>query len=94
MTALRGAAAFACAVVLLAGLAPPARAKTPATPDRPIFSSQLNEASGVQPVTDNAIYTHILLDQFEDRWSGRNQEFRYEGQAWSGTDLNKLWLKS
>jgi copper resistance protein B len=50
--------------------------------------------SDMAPVMDNGIFTHALLEQFEDRSSGRNQEFRYDGQAWSGTDLNKLWLKS
>jgi len=46
------------------------------------------------PVMDNGIYTHALLDQAEGRWNGRNEQFRYDGQAWSGTDLYKLWLKS
>lgn len=94
MTALRRAALLICAVVLAVGLIPATYAQTPAKPDKLLLGSQLNEAGGVQPVMDNAIYTHILLEQFEDRWSGRNQEFRYDGQAWSGTDLNKVWLKS
>jgi copper resistance protein B len=93
VTALRGAAALICAAAVSIGLASAARAQA-STPDKPVPASHMNEASGVRPVMDNAIYTHILLDQFEDRWSGRNQEFRYEGQAWSGTDLNRLWLKS
>ena len=46
------------------------------------------------PVMDTGIYAHALLEQAEDRWSGRNQQFRYDGQAWVGTDTNKLWLKS
>ena len=46
------------------------------------------------PVMDNQIFTHALLEQLEGRWNGRNQQFRYDGQLWSGTDLNKLWLKS
>ncbi len=49
---------------------------------------------GMQPVMDNSVFTHGVLDQAEDRWNGRNHLFRYEGQAWSGTDYNKLWLKS
>jgi copper resistance protein B len=43
---------------------------------------------------DNPIITHALLDQAEGRWNGRNTDFRYDGQLWSGTDLNKIWLKS
>ena len=46
------------------------------------------------PVMDNGIFTRVLLDQLEGRWNGRNHRFRYDGQAWSGTDTDKLWLKS
>lgn len=46
------------------------------------------------PVMDNAIFTHALLEQAEGRWNGRNEQFRYDGQFWAGTDLNKVWVKS
>ena len=50
---------------------------------------------GQQPVMDNSIFTHLLFDQAEGRWNGRGStQFRYDAQAWSGTDLNKLWIKS
>ena len=49
---------------------------------------------GMQPVMDDTIFTHVLLEQAEDRWNGRNHEFRYDGQGWAGTDYNKLWVKS
>ena len=49
---------------------------------------------GMQPVMDNTVFTHALLEQAEGRWNGRNTQFRYDGQAWTGTDYNKLWLKS
>lgn len=49
---------------------------------------------GMQPVMDRSIFYHAMLDQLEDRWNGRNHEFRYDGQAWAGTDYDKLWLKS
>ncbi len=48
---------------------------------------------GMPPVMDNAIYAHAILEQFEDRAGGDGQ-FRYDGQGWIGTDLNKLWVKS
>lgn len=48
---------------------------------------------GAPPVMDNAIYGHALLDQFEARL-GDGGQFRYDGQAWLGTDENKLWVKS
>jgi len=46
------------------------------------------------PVKDNQIFYHALLDQFEDRTNGPDNEFRWDGEAWAGTDMNKLWIKS
>ncbi|WP_366509518.1 copper resistance protein B [Acetobacter sp.] len=50
--------------------------------------------NGIMPVMDQRIYVHALLDQFEARYSGSGGQFRYDGQAWFGSDYNKLWLKS
>lgn len=49
---------------------------------------------GMPPVMDRSLYYHALLEQAEDRWNGRDHQFRYDGQAWAGTDYDKLWLKS
>ena len=46
------------------------------------------------PVMDNRIFAHAMLDQAESRIGGGQNAFRWEGQAWIGTDLDKLWLKS
>jgi copper resistance protein B len=46
------------------------------------------------PIMDNKIFVHALFDQFEGRTDGPNSEFRWDGEAWAGTDMNKLWLKS
>jgi copper resistance protein B len=40
------------------------------------------------------IFTHMLLDQFEGRTDGPDNAFRWDGQIWSGTDFNKLWIKT
>ena len=45
------------------------------------------------PVEDQAVYTHVLFDQLEGRFGAHNS-FRWSGEAWTGTDTNKLWLKS
>ena len=42
------------------------------------------------PVMDNKIFTHVLIDQFEDRTNGPDNELRWDGEAWVGTDMNKL----
>jgi len=46
------------------------------------------------PVEDNHIFTHARLDQFEGRTNGPDNELRWDGEGWIGTDTNRLWLKS
>jgi copper resistance protein B len=46
------------------------------------------------PVMDNQIIGHVLFDQLEGRTNGPDNEFRWDGQGWFGTDMNKLWFKS
>jgi copper resistance protein B len=45
------------------------------------------------PVDDQHIFYHATLDEFEGRF-GRDNSLRWEGEAWAGTDQNRLWLKS
>ncbi|MBF6560743.1 MAG: copper resistance protein B [Candidatus Binataceae bacterium] len=51
-------------------------------------------ASWEPPVMDNQIIGHVLFDQLEGRTNGPDNEFRWDGQGWIGTDMNKLWFKS
>lgn len=46
------------------------------------------------PVMDNQIFGHVLFDQLEGRTNGPDNEFRWDGEGWIGTDMNKLWFKS
>jgi len=43
---------------------------------------------------ENPVFTYARLDQFEGRTSGAESEFRWDGEGWIGTDMNKLWVKS
>lgn len=45
------------------------------------------------PIRDDRTYVHGFFDQLEGRF-GDGTYFRWDGQAWVGTDYNKLWLKS
>jgi copper resistance protein B len=45
------------------------------------------------PVADEDAWMHAILDQFEGRISRANG-LRWEGEAWTGTDTDRLWLKS
>lgn len=45
------------------------------------------------PVMDQHVFYHALLDELEGRF-GSEQSFRWEGEAWAGTDENRVWLKS
>jgi copper resistance protein B len=56
-------------------------------------------ADGASPnmkdsMMENPVFTHALLDQFEGRTNGSESEFRWDGEGWIGTDMNKLWVKS
>jgi copper resistance protein B len=46
------------------------------------------------PLMDDKVLVHVLFDQLEGRTNGPDNEFRWDGQAWVGTDMNRLWLKS
>lgn len=48
---------------------------------------------GIAPVDDEHIFYHAVLDEFEGRF-GRDGSFRWEGEAWAGTDMNRIYLRS
>jgi copper resistance protein B len=49
---------------------------------------------GEPPVMDNTVFGHVLFSQLEGRTDGPDNEFRWNGEGWVGTDMNKLWIKS
>jgi copper resistance protein B len=75
---------------LLLSLVGVAHAQAPTGKD----NAPVEYVGGMPPVMDRSIVAHALLEQFEDRFNGSNHSFRYDGQAWVGTDYDKLWLKS
>jgi copper resistance protein B len=83
MSAGRVATVTAASVLILASVA---AAQTPG--GDPNVSTPFGE-----PVEDRRIFVHGLFDQFEGR-IGETNSFKWDGQAWIGTDTNRLWLKS
>lgn len=82
---------FAFLFILLLS-AEPSRAQvtTPTPPpDNPGGTSVLGRA-----VMDNSMFYHFLFDQLEGRTNGADQQFRWDGEGWLGTDMNKLWIRS
>lgn len=69
-----------------------ARAQAPSTQPSGRISATLPGSE--PPVMDNTIFAHVLFDQFEGRTNGPDNELRWDGEGWIGTDMNKLWLKS
>jgi copper resistance protein B len=45
------------------------------------------------PVDDQHIFYHVLLNELEGRF-GTSNSFRWSGEAWAGTDENRIWLRS
>jgi copper resistance protein B len=64
--------------------------QTPAGPQAPATTSAKWDA----PVMDNRVYTHVMFNQLEGRSSGQGNALRWDGEAWIGTDMNRLWIKS
>ena len=54
----------------------------------------MDTAAPMPPMMETAILAHGILDKFEGRIGGGQNAFRWDGQAWIGTDRDKLWLKS
>lgn len=46
------------------------------------------------PVHDNSIQSYTLFDRLETWNADQGAALEWEGQAWIGTDLNRLWLRS
>lgn len=58
-----------------------------------------DRAAAVKPpgdhvVHDNSVQSFVLLNRLEAVDTDDGTGFQWEGQAWVGTDLNKLWLRS
>ncbi len=83
-------ATLLCLLALLVMQAAAAQTSAPAAPDAvPV------KGPGWPPaVRDNMVFAHVLLDQLEGRASGSNNTFRWDGEGWIGTDMNRLWIKS
>ena len=43
---------------------------------------------------ENPVLIHARLDQFEGRTSSSASKFRWDGEGWIGSDMNKLSVKS
>ncbi|MSP00946.1 MAG: copper resistance protein B [Acetobacteraceae bacterium] len=76
---------------LLFGTATSALAQSP---QKPLMSTAMDHSAAMTDMNDNGVFAHALLDQAEGRIGGGQNGFRWQGQAWIGTDYNKLWLKS
>ena len=46
------------------------------------------------PVHDNSIQSYVLLDRLETWNADNGTSLAWEGRAWIGTDLNRLWLRA
>jgi copper resistance protein B len=81
---------FGVMPVIAQDAAPQVNAPTPAGPlDAPTPAS-----NWPKPVEDNRALNYVQFDQLEGRTNGSNTSFRWDGEAWIGTDFNKFWFKS
>src|SRR5215831_11556953 len=66
-------------------------AQVPSTPVQPTVPGAREFG---QPVMDQEIFAHAILNENEGRFNGDNTQYRWDGEGWVGTDYNKLWIKS
>ncbi|MBN8873305.1 MAG: copper resistance protein B [Rhodospirillales bacterium] len=71
-----------------------AKAETQTEPQIILPGSMMGHGDGDMAAMDRSIFFHGILDQAEGRIGGGQSGFRWSGQAWIGTDYDKLWLKS
>jgi copper resistance protein B len=75
----------------------------PHSPDQPITPipvlTDADRAAAIappddHPVHDNAIQSFVLFNRLEAFDSDEGNGLGWEGQAWIGTDLDRIWLRS
>ena len=59
-------------------LAATAAAQTPAAPDGPRLMTGMEPGGAMQPVMDQGIFTHAILNQLEGRFNGTNTQFHWD----------------
>ena len=69
-------------------------AETTAEPRQSAIMPAMDNIAAMQPMVDSGVFAHATLDKFEGRIGGGQNAFRWDGQAWIGTDYDKLRLKS
>jgi copper resistance protein B len=85
-------AALICVMALSSAVSARAQMSPSMTPD-PAAGTPTDSMAGMD-MMDDAIIAHALIEQLEDRFDGSSHGFRYDAQAWAGTDYDKLWVKS
>lgn len=77
-------AAVAVAVTLI--WSSPVGAQTP--------GADPNSAAPFGPPIEDTTWWHLILDQFEGRLASGDAALRWEGEAWVGNDVHRIWMKS
>jgi copper resistance protein B len=62
--------------------------------EAPASMSASPTLTGWKPPVTNEVIAHILFNELEGPTSGSDNEFRWDGEGWIGTDMNRLWIKS
>jgi len=75
-----------CAAVMLGTMAP-------AYPQSADGEAQMAMPFG-DPMGSPQFFSHATLDQLEERIGDGHDGLRWDGEAWAGSDSNRLWIKS
>jgi copper resistance protein B len=69
-----------------------AQVSTPQMSPAPTSASAAAEMQ--MPEMGTQVFEHVLFNQLEGRTDGSSSEFRWDGESWIGTDMNRAWFKS
>ena len=72
----------------------PASPRSPIPPVTAADRAAAVRPPGGHPSHDNGVFQFVLLDRLESAWSDGERSQAWEVEAWRGTDLNRLWLRS
>jgi copper resistance protein B len=76
------------------GASMPAEPRTPIPPVSDADRAAAVRPDGGHPAHDNTVQHYVLFNRLEAWDADPGTGMAWEGQAWVGTDLNRLWLRS
>ena len=60
----------------------------------PARAAEMAHGGSMPSMLETATFSHLGLERLEGRFGGGGQDLNWQGQAWLGSDDDKIWFKS